>query len=736
MNEYIQTYIRCGIRVFSCNENKTPATLTGFYAASTDQNTLQKQFTNESMLVGMPTGNMNNIVVIDFDVNKPLEDESGQKVYNDNSTPIIDIRTVEQLKEELKEYGELPDTLQVETPSGGRHLWFYTSHTNVSSKRRFFNKSLPIDIRANGGYVIVPDGKSKYIVYDNEHDILDFEDIKSILAPLPEWIENFKPQKSEYTPAENIHLPESEVREIRSALNYISSDDRDLWIKIGMALKSTGAPAARGLWDEWSQKSEKYNPLDQTKRWSGLKPHDINIGSLFHEAKQAGWVTTYDKTTPMVLPPVYEQPIKKTEKKNFPEYLLDPPGLVGDIARYINGTAIKPQPIFSLAAALCTVGTLAGRKLQTETRIRTNIYCLCVGPSGCGKEYPRKAIKDILQNSGCAHMASVEDIASDSAIVNTLEKEQAQIFLLDEIGRFLKTTMNAQRSAHLYNVVSVLLKLYSSADQVFSGKNYADKEKKVYIVQPNLCLYGTTVPDTLYKGLNVEHVKDGFLSRMLIFETDNPRPQKSKRKNLAATKVPIEIIDQVRAINLRKINFEPMGNLDHQIPNPYIVPMTDEAVDILEEFDSFIENFRETLAKESKVEAIYNRTVQMAEQIALIIAAGTNIENPKIDADEISYGINLAKHLADHMYSIVENFIAINEFEHELKRILNIIKECGKIKRSDLTRKTQNLQGYVRNDIIETLKESHQIHEIVSGTGNKQSVWFFPSDNFKSIESK
>lgn len=723
MNEYILQYIRIGTAIFSCNSDKTPATLNGFYAATTDIDTLKQQFNAENMLIGMPTGNMNKIIVLDFDLNKPLKDKFGNKIYDSSGQEIIDPRTFEELLEELQEeYGEIPDTFQIETPSGGRHLWFSTTGTKLQSKGRFFDKSFPVDIRANGGYVIVPDGISNYIVYDND-DILEIEDFKEYLSPLPEWIENFSPEKIEYLPAEAVHLPASEIKEIRSALNFVDSDDRDTWIRIGMALKSTGSPAARGLWDEWSQKSEKYNPLDQTKRWAGLKPKDIAIGSLFHEARKNGWVTTYESRP---APANIEQIAVKIDNKKepFPENLLNPPGLVGDITRYINDTAIKAQPAFALAAALTTVGTLAGRKLQTETKIRTNIYCLCVGPSGSGKEYPRKAIKDIMDAAGCSNLATVEDIASDSAIITALHQEPAQVFLLDEIGRFLRTTISAGKSTHLYNVVSVLLKLYSSADQIYHGKNYADREKKVFIPHPNLCLYGTTVPDTLYKGLNIEHVTDGFLSRMLIFETDDPRPKKRKRKNLAKMSVPLEIVDQVKAMHHRKINYENRGNMDFNNPNPYVVPMTDEAVDILEGFDDYIDNIREDLAKNNKTESIYNRTSQMAEQIALIIASGVNIENPVIDDEAICYGINLAKYLADHMYYIVENYIAINELEHEVKRILNIIKESGKIKRSELTRKTQNLQGYIRNDIIDTLKESGQIQELVIGEGNKRTIWY------------
>lgn len=686
MNPYIDKYIEQGLKIFACLPTKNPATTNGFYAATTDLEELKTQFYDDNLLIGLPTGVLNGIIVIDIDSYK-------------------DSRGVGELLEEIKEYGELPDTFQVETPSGGRHLYYLAPDTALTTQSRFLHKTLPIDIRANGGYACVPDGKN-YIVYD-DIDELDIDKLKSRCALIPQWISDYiKPTfvNSELT----VTLPATEIREIRSALAFLSSDDRDFWLRIGMALKSINSPSDYGLWNEWSKTSEKYDPKDMEKRWKGLKPKDITIASIFHEAKKFGWVTTYQKKIPTILPPKEQKLPQIDEKENFPAKLLNPGGLVGDIASYIVDSAIKPQPLFALAAALCGVGALAGRKYQTETKIRTNIYCLCVGASGSGKEAPRKAIKSLFEAAGCSAYASVEDIASDTSIMTALEQHPSQVFLLDEIGRFLRTTTNASKNSHLYNVITILLKLFSGADQTVSGKIYADNAKKIQVVQPNLCLFGTTVPETLYKGLSIEHVTDGFLSRMLIFETENPRPRKKKRRNLTGNP-PIEIIDQLKVLKKVKINHDPDGDIDELNPNPRIVEITDTAVDILEEFDDFIYDLRNDLDSQNKIESTYNRTGQMAEQIALIIAIGKNINDPIIGENEIIYGIQLSKFLSDRMLYIVNNYIAENEYHHELKRIYQIIKHTGTIRKSALTRKTQNIHSSIRDSILETLMESEQI---------------------------
>jgi hypothetical protein len=711
----LQKYTDQGFYIFPCWLDKTPLTKRGFYDAVNDFETIKKQFFKPELLIGLPTGKKNEIVVIDFDVNKKIP-----------GTEDIDTRSVDELIEEVKEnHGELPDTFQVQTPSGGRHFYYLLpENAEIRSKTRFIDKFLPVDIRGDGGYCVTVDN-NKYIVYDDVDD-LGIDNIKGRCAPLPEWIVNFtkiKSNASEET-LTNI-LPEEEIREIRSALAYLSSDDRDTWVRIGMALKSTNSPSAYGLWNEWSKTSDKYKPDDMENRWNGLKPADITIASLFHEAQRAGWITTYehkynkkeeknDKQI-IVLPTLPDIETLTKMKEPFPSDLLKTGGIVGNIIDFIMDRAIIPQPIFALSAALCAVGTLAGRKYQTSTGIRTNIYCLNIGGSGSGKEAPRKAVKDLFEESGCGNMACVEDIASDSAIVTALTTAESQLFLLDEVGRFLETTKKG--ATHLFNVVSVLLKLYSSADQIYYGKIYASEDKRVKIIQPNLCLLGSTVPDTLYKGLNYEAATDGFLSRMLIFETDENIVRKQRNKKFLK-KPSAELVSQIKALKRKPINHSPDGDVDGALnPKPLVVEMDEDAHNLIIEFDEHLFNFRNELREKGKAESTYNRSAQLAEQIALILSIGNNVDNPVITREEMLYSIKLSKYLSDNMQYIVENYMAKNDYEHEVKRILRLIQESGYIALSEISRKTQNLPGHIRNDVLETLQQSKQIEERLVGKG-------------------
>jgi hypothetical protein len=79
---------------------------------------------------------------------------------------------------------------------------------------------------------------------------------------------------------------------VASALAAIPNDNAvyDDWLFVGLALHSTEQPWARDLWDRWSQQSDKFDEGKQAKSWSSfVSSGPVQIGTLFHMAKQRGW---------------------------------------------------------------------------------------------------------------------------------------------------------------------------------------------------------------------------------------------------------------------------------------------------------------------------------------------------------------------------------------------------------------------------------------------------------------
>jgi hypothetical protein len=118
-----------------------------------------------------------------------------------------------------------------------------------------------------------------------------FNEIKNIDALIDAITK--KPAKPKCDQDEKPKCDQDELNRIRSAIFFIPADARDVWLKVGAALESTGWDEAKDLWREWSETCPgKYNEEDQTKTWNDFAKYQgqkAGIGSLIDLAVEHGW---------------------------------------------------------------------------------------------------------------------------------------------------------------------------------------------------------------------------------------------------------------------------------------------------------------------------------------------------------------------------------------------------------------------------------------------------------------
>ncbi len=54
--------------------------------------------------------------------------------------------------------------------------------------------------------------------------------------------------------------PANEIERINSALQSIDANDRETWLRMGMAVKAELGDEGRDMWITWSQQSPSFNP--------------------------------------------------------------------------------------------------------------------------------------------------------------------------------------------------------------------------------------------------------------------------------------------------------------------------------------------------------------------------------------------------------------------------------------------------------------------------------------------
>ena len=152
-----------GIAVLPCNNaTKSPLTAHGCHDATINVAQIKEWWaTFPNAMLGIATGQTSGLFVLDVDTHG-------------------DTNGYASLSALEAEHGELPDTYQVETASGGRHFYFrYPENHIIKNTTSRVGKGL--DIRGDGGYIIAApsvraDGKA-YRVY-RDADIVD----------APEWL--------------------------------------------------------------------------------------------------------------------------------------------------------------------------------------------------------------------------------------------------------------------------------------------------------------------------------------------------------------------------------------------------------------------------------------------------------------------------------------------------------------------------------------------------------------------
>jgi putative DNA primase/helicase len=82
----------------------------------------------------------------------------------------------------------------------------------------------------------------------------------------------------------------NDLERIRETLNFIDPNDRETWLRMGMAIKSELDDSGYDLWEAWSQQAESFNAKDARDVWKSIRASGkVTIGTLFHEAKAHGW---------------------------------------------------------------------------------------------------------------------------------------------------------------------------------------------------------------------------------------------------------------------------------------------------------------------------------------------------------------------------------------------------------------------------------------------------------------
>ncbi|MCA3377556.1 MAG: DUF3987 domain-containing protein [Roseomonas sp.] len=388
--------------------------------------------------------------------------------------------------------------------------------------------------------------------------------------------------------------------------------------------------------------------------------------------------------------------------------LFDVPGALGEFVAWCNATSISPQPFLALAAGITMIGAAAGRRYQTTTRLRTNIYAVGVADSGAGKDHARKLIRRAMHEAGLAQYLGGSDIASGAAIRTALTRHPAQLFQIDEFGDWLREVLGEKASTHKKQIAAILKELYSSAAEFWAGAEYSDQtarsgRPRMDIIEPHAVLYGTTTPGQLWAALQGASMHDGLMARVLLFVSPVSYPDEQEPAMLDP---PPGLLAALKAMAAPHAG---AGNLAGTMAasagaDPLTVPETSAAEAIRKAMRAEqLQRQRENAG--TYITAIAARLAENAMKLALIRAISRDPADPVIDGPDVAWGRAVASHCMETLLREAGRHIADSDFQAKMNRAMELIRQHGPITERELIRRGFRYPSRDREEVLKTLVE-------------------------------
>lgn len=708
---------RCSCDDLDCRSpGKHPLTANGVKDASTDALILAASWGRwPEANIGLAMGAASGLFAVDVDPR------------NGGDT------TIEELQ---AKHGRFADTINALTGGGGQHILF-----KFDASRKLPGKlGHGVDVKGEGGYIVVePSMHVSGITYAWEADGDPLEGATA--AAPPEWL--FTPVATAAAPAAIAagavgFLAPDRVLAIRSALSFLDADDRDTWVRVGMALRETGAPNAFGLWTEWSQLSSKYDATAQRKTWDSFKPEGrIHVESIFTLAAAAGWVNPASNLATRFT----EEQQRALERMNGDDRVVLLPDtrsvvrpfpcrLLQDAQQWVERQSPIHHPLIAQQTVLALIATTASRIYVSDDGDTCNLYLNIVADT---VDYARPAgdtLKRIFTESGLRRMIRGTRLGTAAAIYSTLLKSPSSVYVSDEWGHLIAFAKR-QPSGAIDQAMNLLTSVYSMPvihldNAAEAGLKASGLDDQLVIYQPALTVLAFMSADQMAPMMRRGEMGKGALSQMLsvFVEADELVERKPD-----AGPVPQWLID--RLLQVRRLPAGFAGDRSTQEifgGQPGLKPQLvrvrcrldiDEALQVIDE-----------IGHDMKTRPFVLAAKRIARRIATAIAAWDNPAMPEITAPILEWS---AQYVRDQVGAWFERFQTMSSDEGKvsvMQQVLELIERSrtGGISQREITHQCwafRNLTREKREELVGTLIGDEGVVQI--STKNGQGKLFVAS---------
>ena len=389
-----------------------------------------------------------------------------------------------------------------------------------------------------------------------------------------------------------------------------------------------------------------------------------------HAAK--GIEALSDYLNPKNLQP-YEAPKKKEgDAKQRPE------GVLGSIYDYYNVTSGNDQRGFAIQTALACTSLILGRSFKTNYDNYTSLFFLNVGETATGKEHAKTVFEKIMYKTGNGMYVAGDGYTSDGAVMSSLLRTPKHGTCSDELGKYLEASSGKNGGGIQAQANRMLMECFGRCDGIVRAKNYstmtmkksdADNIANRTVYNPAITWIAMTTPSTLFKAIDIEAVKDGFINRFII-SISSAEPVVRRHKE--PVDVPDSIMEWAKAIQSRSKLIHIAG----EEVNAIVLPITKEADDAQIEFQEELLVTRKKLKKYS-MEGLAGRANEEAMRVSLNYALSKDPHAQFVDLSSMEWAINYVRDCLNDTINMLKMTISHSGHEADKKEILADLRRRG-----------------------------------------------------------
>lgn len=369
----------------------------------------------------------------------------------------------------------------------------------------------------------------------------------------------------------------------------------------------------------------------------------------------------------------YAARLLQESEADIPDKLLHRPGFIDEVVEHALKAAYKPNRTLAFAGALALTAHLMGRRYTDMRDTRSNLFVFALGPTGIGKDCPRRVSRNILRECDLSNTV-FDQVASGEVIEELLFRFPCTLLQMDEIQKLLQA-LKDERNATMLGLAKFLMTLYTASGGDHTMRPKASDPQSIgrVIADPSLTVFATGISRDSFKALTPSVIKEGLLGRCLMLDSEiegEPNTFPEGRPKLTHN-----IIAMAQEMAGAGGGLGSMNATSH----PVVVPYADGIGERINAINSEITRRKKACHKrlDEIGEALWARASEKVSKLALISAVSATRERPVIRTEDVEWAWEFVQCLVQRMVRRVDSYMTNGKVDEICQKIIEFLVTKG-----------------------------------------------------------